>query len=71
MLISDADADSFERPSTRVNFWGFSSNVSAGLLISAGLCRMSKLACSFLMVMLIPSNVSARVLMSADLCRMS
>ena len=46
-------------------------NVSAPVLISADLCRMSQLACSFLMPMQIPSNVLARVLISADLCRMS
>ena len=43
-------------------------NVSAPVLISADLCRMSQLACSFLMPMQIPSNVSAPVLISADLC---
>ena len=43
-------------------------NVSAPVLISADLCRMSQLACSFLMPIQIPSNVSDRVLISADLC---
>ena len=47
-------------------------NVSAPVLISADLCRMSQLACSFLMPKQRDSvNVSARVLISVDLCRMS
>ena len=46
-------------------------NVSAPVLISADLCRMSQLACSFPMQMPTPSNVSAPVLISADLCLMS
>ena len=48
------------------------SNVLARVLISDELCRMSQLACSFLMPKQRDSvNVSARVLISVDLCRMS
>ena len=47
------------------------SNVSAPVLISVDLCRMSQLLCSFPMPMQIPSDVSVPVLISADLCRMS
>ena len=61
VLISDAQAD------CQAN----SSNVSAPVLISADLCRMSQLWCSFPMQMQIFRNVSAPVLIFADLCRMS
>ena len=47
------------------------SNVSAPVLISVDLCRMSQLPCSVPMPMQIPSNVSAPVLIYVDLCLMS
>ena len=57
LLISDADADSFECLSSRAHFSGFLSNV--------------QLPCSFPMPLQIPSDVLAPVLISVDLCRMS
>ena len=83
MLISDADANSFECLRSRAHFCRFAtdvfarvlilmpmqipSNVSARVLISVDVCRMFQLACSFRMQMPIPSNVSARVFISVDL----